>query len=75
MPDRFHNEGGYEIRQATTEEMKEFLQVEGYVFGETETVTDEDLANNPLKPTIDHRGLSQREARIDMWGFSVQNAT
>ena len=49
MTDRFHNEGGYEFRQAKPEEMKEFLKVEGYVFGETEEITDKKVEENPMK--------------------------
>ena len=49
MTDRFHNEGGYEFRQVKPEEMKEFLTVEGYVFGETEEITDDKVEKNPMK--------------------------
>ena len=48
MTDRFHNEG-YEFRQVKPEEMKEFLTVEGYVFGETEEITDDKVEKNPMK--------------------------
>ncbi|MCY4657557.1 MAG: GNAT family N-acetyltransferase [Gammaproteobacteria bacterium] len=44
--------GGYELRQVTAEEMREFFTVEQYVFAEFEEVTDKQIADNPVKPEM-----------------------
>ncbi|MCY4657558.1 MAG: GNAT family N-acetyltransferase, partial [Gammaproteobacteria bacterium] len=41
--------GGYELRQITTEEMREFISVEQYVFAEFEELTDKQIEENPVK--------------------------